>query len=109
MLASRFSKFVDSLLNSCKLEVAFLANLSVQDYRTVMGKTLSSLLKELNSENITPKDIKKNLRYFPVPLEEEWRLPFLDDLLAVEAGQCSLHDDFSPDDIKSMISALCTT
>ena len=32
MLASRFSKFVDSLLNSCKLEVAFLANLSVQDH-----------------------------------------------------------------------------
>ena len=74
-----------------------------------MGKTMSRLQMEMNSDIITPNTIKKSLKYFPVPREEEWRLAFLDDLLAVEAGQCSLPDDFSPDDIKSMISALCTT
>ena len=67
MLSSRYSKFVDSLCMSSKMEVALLANMAVQDNRTVMGKTVSRLKQELNSQVLTPSLIKKNLKYF------EWK------------------------------------
>ena len=108
MLASRYANFVNILLRSCKPEVALLASLSFEDNRTVMGKTVSRLKKEIIPYEISARSIKKKLRYFPVPAEEEWRLPVLDELVAVEAGQSIMTEDFSQEDIKSMISALCT-
>ena len=62
MLASRYTRFVDTLLSSCKPEVALLANLSIKDNRTVMGKTMSRLRKEIGSENLTPNAVKRGLR-----------------------------------------------
>ena len=108
MLASRYANFVNILLRSCKPEVALLASLSFEDNRTVMGKTVSRLKKEIIPYEISARNIKKKLRYFPVPAEEEWRLPVLDELVAVEAGNSIMTEDFSKEDIKSMISALCT-
>ena len=109
MLCSRYVKFVDSLLKSSKVEVAMLANMAVDDNRTVLGKTVSRLRREMNCENLTPDLVRKNLKYFPVPPNEEWRLPFLDDLLSVETKECKIDDCFSLDDVKAMISSLCTS
>ena len=53
MLSSRYSKFVESMCKSSKMEVALLANMAVQDNRTVMGKTVSRLEQELNSQVLT--------------------------------------------------------
>ena len=88
-----YVKFVDSLLRSRKPEVAFIANMAVSDNRTVMGKTMASL-------------VKTKLKYFPVPQVEEWRLSFLDELLSVEKGEWSIDDFFSSSNVKGMISSL---
>ena len=109
MLSGRYSKFVDSLCMSSKVEVALLANMAVQDNRTVMGKTVSRLKQELNSDVLTSNLVKKNLKYFPVPQDEEWRLPFLDELLSVETNDSSIDECFSSSDVKMMISSLCTS
>ena len=84
-----------------------LANIAVDDNRTVLGKTVSRLRREMNCENLTPDLVRKNLKYFPVPPNEEWRLTFLDDLLSVETKECKIDDCFSLDDVKALISTLC--
>ena len=109
MLSGRYSKFVDSLCMSSKVEVALLANMAVQDNRTVMGKTVARLKQELNSDVLTSNLVKKNLKYFPVPQDEEWRLPFLDELLSVETNDSSIDGCFSSSDVKMMISSLFTS
>ena len=67
---------MDSLVSSSKMEVALLANMAMEDNRTVLGKTISRMKSELDCEDLTSTFISKNLKYFPVPLNEEWRLPF---------------------------------
>ena len=74
MLSGRYSKFVDSLCMCSKMEVALLANITVQDNRTVMGKTIKA---EARAE-LSVSDIKlgrKEPQIFSVPQDEEWRLP----------------------------------
>ena len=109
MLCSRYLKFVESLLKSSKVEVALLANMAVEDNRTILGKTVSRLRREMSCDNLTPNLVRKNLKYFPVPPNEEWRLTFLDDLLSVETRESNIDDCFSLDDVKAMISSLCTS
>ena len=109
MLCSRYMKFVDSLLKSSKVEVALLANMAADDNRTVLGKTVSRLRREMNCENLSSNFIKKNLKYFQVPQDEAWRLSFLDELLSVETRETNIDECFSTDDVKAMISSLCTS
>ena len=105
MLSSRYTKFVDCLLTSSKPEVAFLANMSVSDNRTVMGKTVTRLKREVDCQDITANLVKNKVKYFPV---EEWRLSYLDELVSVEAGDSCIDNSFSSSDVRSMISFLCT-
>ena len=109
MLSSRYVKFVNSMLMSSKPEVAFLANLSVDDHRTVMGRTMARLKKELDVQVITKGLARKKIKYFPVPRLEEWRLSFLDELLAIDTGEFMIEGDLSSADLKAMISSLCTS
>ena len=73
-----------------------------------MGKTNSRLKQELNSQVLTSSLVKENLKYFPVPQDEEWRLPFLEELLSVETNDSTI-ECFSSSDVKLMISSLCTS
>ena len=107
MLSTRYIKFRDSLITSKKLEVALLANLSIDDNRTVMGKTLARLRRELNVEEISANLVKKNLKYFPTPDCEMWWLGFLEELLDIDANNDTL-ENLSNTDVKDMIAALCT-
>ena len=56
---------------SCKPEVALLSSLSVGDNRTVMGKKVSRLKKDIIPYDISASIIKKKGRYFPITVEEE--------------------------------------
>ena len=109
MLCSRYKKFLDSLVSSSKMEVALLANMAMEDNRTVVGKTMSRMKRELECEDLTSTQISKSLKYFPVPPNEEWRLPFIDELLSVDENEYTLDDCFSSADVTAMISALCTS
>ena len=107
MLSSRYSKFVESLCKSSKMEVALLANMAVQDNRTVMGKTVSRLKHELNCQVLTSSLVRRNIKYFPQ--DEEWRLTFLYELLSAETNESTIDECFSSSDVRAMISSLCTS
>ena len=85
-IASRFATFHYSLINSKKMSVRFLARLAESDQRTVMGRTLSSLLSicKLKSEELSRLNaglVKKNMVFSRPPAEEEWRIPLGQELL----------------------------
>ena len=98
MLSSRYTKFVDCLLTISKPEVAFLANMSVSDNRTVMGKTVTRLKREVDCQDLTANLVKKKVKFFPVPQVEEWRFSYLDELISVEAGDGYIDNSFSSSD-----------
>ena len=70
---------------------------------------MSRMKRELECEDLTSTQISKSLKYFPVPPNEEWRLPFIDELLSVDENEYTIDDCFSSADVTAMISALCTS
>ena len=108
MLSTRYVKLIDSLCSSSKLEVSLLANLAVEDNRTVMGRTVSRVKQDLGCQDLTPMNVKKKLKYFPTPECERWRLDFLRELLSVSCNQSTI-ENLSQSDAKNMLAALCTS
>ena len=53
---------------------------------------------------LTCSNIRKNLKYFPVPDKEVWRLGFLDDLLVADLKK--IIGDITADDLNQMIRIL---
>ena len=77
MLASRYIGFVSSLSKSPKYSVRVLDGFVSSDLRTVMGRTLAKISNECGEPgSLTPRIVKKNMKYFPVPVNGELRFLF---------------------------------
>ena len=110
-LSSRFVKFVDTLTSSKKTSIRYLASLAKEDRRTLCGRTLDKIKMEIGGESfasLTPKAVKDNLKYFPVPEIELWRVDVLLDLMNTRRGKCSIAD-FNSVEIEKMIDDICSS
>ena len=108
MLCSRLVGFKNQLMHSRKLVVRLMAMLSVEDRRTVMGKNLKKISNDIEEQgDLSCNLIKKCYRYFKVPEEEVWRLGCLNDLFYAN-GSRNLVENFTENDVKQLVSALCT-
>ena len=110
MLASRYSGFVSSLLNSPKYHVRVLARLCVTDQRTVIGRSSTQISRETGlarwePSQLCPALVKKKMKYFEVPAHEHWRTGFLTELLSDTLEI----PGFSDDELEEMVSYLCTS
>ena len=84
MLLSRYVRFHKTLITSDKFAIRFLSRLGETDNRTIMGKTLSSIMQECNVKclhDLTPTLAKMKCRYFPTPTGEMWRIPVIRECL----------------------------
>ena len=104
-LSSRYVKFVSSLS-----AVRYLASLCQGDNRTLLGRTTSRIALESNVglENLQPNDVKLNLKYFPVPEEQEWRVSILSELLDVRSSN-SVIENLTLVDVNQFIDIICTS
>ena len=98
MLASRYTSFVSSLLNSPKYPVRILARLCASDCRTVMGRTLSQISRECGLATWDPSRVsstlvKTKMKYSAVPHPEEWRTGLLKELLSNQLEVPGFTDD----------------
>ena len=50
----------------------------------------------------------KEMKYMTAPLEEQWRLPFLRELLEIRSGQSELPGTDN-DELKLMIAHICSS
>ena len=108
MLASRYSAFLHSLLNSPKYDVRILARMCATDNRTVMGRTLSQIGRECGQpggepSQLRPAVIKSKMKYVAVPPQEQWRTGFLTELLSNDLDLPGFDDD----ERSAMVSYLC--
>ena len=86
-----------------------LSNLNKSDLKTVYG---ANLFKIANSCNIKTKDlssniVKQKMKYFPMPVNESWRVPIIRELTAVNAQNLIL-PGFSKKETDSMLVFACT-
>ena len=82
------------------------------DQRTVIGKNISSLLKQcglpdskLNDLNSTV--VKNRCNYFKLPETEEWKASVIRELIKVRSGQLVL-ENMDNDETNQLIYQLCT-
>ena len=114
MLASRYATFYQTLIKSKKTAVRFLARISASDHRTVLGRTLSSLMSScgLESEqlsNLTACHIKKKMSYQTIPEEEQWRLDISQELLKLHDGNYLDLPGFNNYEVKEMLRHVCVS
>ena len=112
LISSRYATFYKSLINSKKLSVRFLARLTESDQRTVMGRTLSSLLSICNLKNeelpkLNAGIIKKNMVFSRPPAENEWRIPLGQELLQLrDIGNLDL-PGFTLEEQEEILNHIC--
>ena len=72
--------------NSSKICIRLLINLLKFNQRSVTAKNLRNIADRCNKDlNIIDKCIVKNFMTFQeIPLEEEWRIPFLNELISAK-------------------------
>ena len=107
MLMSRFKKFHESLIQSTKFQVRFLARLNECDKRTVLGQNLCRLAEEceVNQCDLTIHKIKLN-PYITPKDENRWREDIARELSQVQQEHISV-DGFSNSEIKEILDYLC--
>jgi len=93
---------------SSKLCIRFLSNLCKNDFNTVLGRNLFSIANDcsVNPSDLSNMLVKKQMKYFEVPLKHAWKVPVLQELLNTRMNDLNVEgfDDYV---ITEMINMLC--
>ena len=81
MVYDRFLKFHDSVMNCNKKITKSLARLQAQDCRSDFGRNIRNLCNENKTFNFS-ENKKGDITYFPVSIENQWRVNLLKELLS---------------------------
>ena len=112
VLMSRFIRFYQqSLINSPKFTVRFLARLLEHDKRSVFGQNLSAIARvcgKADCQNVTPNEVKKSVSYASPPAECSWIAGLASELLSIRDSKLDVVG-FSPEEINEMLTAVCTS
>ena len=94
---------------SSKFCIRCLSNLCKNDLNTVLGRNIFSIANDcsVNHSDLSKMLVKKQLKYFDVPLEHEWKVPVLQELLSTRMNNLYVEgfDDYV---ITEMINMLCS-
>ena len=109
ILASRCVFFYETIEASSKLCIRFLSNLCKNALNTVLGRNLFSIANDcfVNPSDLSKMLVKKQMKYFDVPLEHAWKVPVLQELLNTRMNNLYVEgfDDYV---ITEMINMLCS-
>ena len=110
MLASRFVSFHDSLINSKKFSIRFLARLFEPDMKTVYGQNLHEIASLCNVDHrqLTPKIVKSKLKYREVSDEDQWRVRMGKELLELRDKETMHLPGFTADEQAEVLHYICT-
>ena len=75
--------FYETIEASFKLCIRFLSNLCKNDLNNVLGRNLFSIANDcfVNLFDLSKMLVKKQMKYFDVPLDHVWKVPVLQELL----------------------------
>ena len=108
ILSSRFIKFHENNLKSVKSVIRTLANLNKDDLTTVYGNNLYNIGRccNTNVQSLTPQLVKTTMSYFRIPDDQLWRVPIIQEMLAIRNNDLSL-TGFSYREIKDILDNMC--
>ena len=109
-LLKRFLNFTEGLSNCSKLCARNAFYTLKQDCRSIIGRNMRSIMiycGKLGIGEATTKDIL-NVDYQPVPIEEIWRIKFVEELLEIRENNYDL-PDWNKQEVDDFIQDLCTT
>ena len=109
MLASRFTQFHKSLIENKKSCIRLLSNISEDDLKTIHGRNLFHLQRELDCDiqDLSSSFIKANMKFKLLPNEEQWRIPLLLNLLDIRNDTLEV-ENFGKEEIQHIIEEICT-
>ena len=110
MLSSRFVKFSEITRSSHKQAVRLLSSICYYDERSVFKKNLTNIAKDCEIEvcKLTPNIVKTNMQYVKTPIEDEWRIPLLQNLIRIRTNEWTL-PGFDHKEFNLLINDVCTT
>ena len=108
MICSRFMKFLEGVSSSTNVNVRHLANIVINDRRTLVGRTMTRLATDCNTDRSSlTYNIVKNMQYKTPSVDNSWRLPMLKELLSIRCGEKEVAG-FDAEAIDVMIDDICT-
>ena len=87
MLSARFIKFVNGIMKSSKPAIKFLLSVMMNDVRSTTGSNMRSIQRHTGVQvwpEITKELAVKKFRMYPVPGDQEWKVPLLVSILAIQ-------------------------
>ena len=111
VLLGRYIGFHESLVNSPKFTVRYLARLFENDLRTVLGRTLRTLVMDFgvsDARKLSSKLVKKGFKYAAVPPGSEWKDGLALELISGRDLGLELLD-FTRTEIDEMLTFVCTS
>ena len=113
ILLSRTIGFYQAQLKSPNFCVRYLMRIAEQDQRTVIGQTLSYVMRECNLSGseysiLSPQLVKDNHSYRPIPESEVWRPSLIKDLIETRDTLGVNQAELSAEEIAETLRYLCT-
>ena len=110
MIMKRFLRFCELIMKSKKnaLKTVFL-NIR-RNVKSVTGRNLRKLMFMTGKSDISEltSDSMRNIEYNPVPIDEEWRIQMLKELIMVKQGERDV-ENFSQEEINEIIEFVCSS
>ena len=110
VLVKRFLTFLEQIRKSEKSSSKFLLETILHDARSTTGSNLRNILLRTEKSDVSelvPDDALK-VKYHPMKSEEQWRLPFIQDIIEAKNDQLSI-SHISDSDLDEMLTMLCTS
>ena len=110
VLVKRFLTFLEQIRNSNKLGSKFLLESILHDTGSTTGSNLRNILLQIDKTDVSelcPHDAYQ-LKYHQIRQKEQWRWPFIEDIIEAKNGQL-LISNILDSDLDEMLSVLCTT
>ena len=110
VLVKRFLTFLEQIRKSEKSSSKFLLETILHDARSTTGSNLRNILLRTEKSDVSelvPDDALK-VKYHPMKSEEQWRLPFIQDIIEAKNDQLSI-PHISDSDLDEMLTMLCTS
>ena len=110
VLLKRFLNFRNQILKTSKPALKSLMSICEKDCRSVTGRNLRKtmlLCQGTSTHSLTINDLEQ-LKYFPVPNSETWRIPVLKELLQSRLDYEAI-PGFSSQEITDMIHEICVS
>ena len=81
---------------------------SKNDLNTVLGRNLFSIANDcsVNLSDLSKMLVKKQMKYFDVPLDHAWKFPVLQELLSTRTNNLYV-EEFDDYVITELINMLC--